>query len=188
MGSNKLAVGDQAPDFSATDIDGNLIQLSNYRDKSVLIVFFRYAGCPWCNLAIHRLALEYPMLKRENCEVIAFVQSSSESVQENIYDRHDLRPDFPIIADPEKKFYNLYGVRRSRQAAVRSISVIPQWIHSVNKLGYKQTSIDGDLLLVPAAFLVGARSQKLLQSDYGTSFYKYESFFGIYESLVFNPS
>lgn len=186
MGSNKIEAGQPAPNFGARDVFGKKIILSEYRKKAVLLVFFRYAGCPWCNLAIHRLALEYPMLKKENCEVIAFVQSDKNSIKENIYGRHAVKPEFPIIADPKMHFYKLYGVSSSYKAAFKSLAAIPDWTHAVREHGFKQTKIDGELFLVPAAFLVSSRTQEIAKADYGTSFYEFESFFKIYESLVFD--
>jgi peroxiredoxin Q/BCP len=188
MAREKFKRGQQAPEFTATDVKGNTIRLSDYSKKSVLLVFFRYAGCPWCNLAIHRLALEYPMLKKENCEVIAFVQSDKKSIDENIYGRHEVKPRFPIVADPDKEFYSLYGVHSSVKAGIKSVRVIPQWIHAVRKHGFKQKGIDGDLFLVPASFLVASRTQKIVKADYGTSFYEFESFFNIYELLTFKQA
>jgi peroxiredoxin len=40
-------VGDEAPDFSLTTLNGNSFTLSNYRGKVVFIFFFGYA-CPHC--------------------------------------------------------------------------------------------------------------------------------------------
>lgn len=187
MSKIKLRVGDVAPVFDTFDVQGKCVRLSDYKKKKyTLLVFLRYSGCPWCNLSIHRLAMEYPMLKAEKCEVIAFIQSTSEQVHKNIYGRHKVKPKFSIIADPDKAFYKQYGVERSpRAAAAHGMRAIPQWVHAVKNLGFKQKEIDGDLFLVPAAFLISSRNQRIKKAEYGTSFYDYESFFKIYESLTF---
>ncbi len=188
MAINKIEAGQPAPNFDTKDVFGKRINLSEYRKKAVLLVFFRYAGCPWCNLAIHRLALEYPMLKKENCEVIAFVQSDKNIIKENIYGRHAVKPEFTIIADPKMHFYKLYGVSSSYKAALKARQLYPTgFMPSVNMV-LRQTKIDGELFLVPAAFLVSSRTQEIDKADYGTSFYEFESFFKIYESLVFDQA
>lgn len=188
MANHKLNEGDTAPDFNAVDVLGKHIRLSDYKKHPLLLVFLRYAGCPWCNLAIHRLAMEYRMLKAEKCEVIAFIQSTDEQVQKNIYERHEVKPTFSIIADHEKEFYTLYGIKSSKKAAIKSIKSIPHWVHAVKDHGFKQTEIDGDLFLVPAAFLISSRTQKIVKADYGTSFYEFESFLNFYESLTFHEA
>ncbi len=190
MGKHKQTYkpGNKAPDFTATDVKGKEIRLSDYKEKSVLLVFLRYSGCPWCNLTIHRLALEYPMLKRKNCEIIAFIQSDVDSIKANIYSRHTVKPQFPILADQDKEFYNLYGIKSSPKAALKSLRHLPSWTQAVMKHDFKQTKVEGDIFLVPATFLVAAHTQKIVKSDYGTSFYELESLFSIYESLEFNEA
>ena len=170
MSNHSLAAGDMAPDFTVQDVKGKTITLSKYRDQSVLLVFLRYAGCPWCNLAIHRLALEYPMLHKQNCQIIAFVQSDSESICENIYERHEVTPQFPIIADPDKEFYKLYGVHSRPAAITKAIRAIPYWVHAVKAHGFKQTKMDGDLFMVPATFLISSKTGQIVEADYDGSF------------------
>jgi peroxiredoxin Q/BCP len=181
----QLTIGQKAPEFSVTNVLGKNVNLKRLYPSSILIVFLRYSGCPWCNLALHRLAMEYPLLKKQNCEVIAFIQSTPENVKENIYKRHAKRPPFPIVADQERKIYDLYGVQDSVAALGRSITKIPYWVHAVRKHGYKQTKIDGDFFLVPAMFLVSGRSGKILLESYGSSFYEHETFTLVYEKLGF---
>lgn len=188
MIQKQLVVGARALGFSTTDVLGNNVSLHNDACAYTLLVFLRYAGCPWCNLTIHRLTLEYPMLQKQKCRVVAFVQSTSENIKANIYDRHEHRPPFPIIADVQRKYYDLYGVTTSKLATAMSIKDIPYWLQSVYKLGFKQSDVDGDLFLVPAHFLVRSRDNKIVSSTYGSSFYENETFTKIYEPLIFDAT
>jgi peroxiredoxin len=181
----QLRPGDPAPQFRMEDALGHAVSLQDYKNKHVLLVFLRYSGCPLCNLSIHRLTMEYPMLSRNGCEVIAFVQSDAPAIKKHIYDRHKNRPQYPIIGDNQRKLYKKYGVRSSIRAAVLSIKDIPYWIKSAYGLNFKQTEIDGDLLLVPALFLVAPDTQTIVTADYGTSFYDHQTFTKIYEPLIF---
>ena len=180
-----IKIGDTAPDFTVKDVMGKKVELKSYHPKSVLVVFLRYSGCPWCNLALHRLSMEYDLLVKNNCEVIAFIQSSAENVQENIYKRHAHRPAFPIIPDQERKIYKKYGVSNSIKAAAKSITRIPYWVHAVREQGFKQKKIDGDFFLVPAMFLVSGHSGKILLASYSKSFYDHQTFTDVYEKLGF---
>lgn len=123
------------------------------------------------------------MLKRENCEIIAFIQSSQGNIKHNIYDRHVTRPPFPIIADYERKFYHLYGVSTSIKIVVKGITDIPFWVHAVKDHGFSQSKIDGKLFMVPAHFLISARSGKIIMADYNSSFYNHEAFTAIYNAM-----
>lgn len=181
----KLHAGDDAPQFKLVDVMGQNIDLSKYADTFVLVVFLRYSGCPLCNLTLHRLTLEYPMLKQNGCEVIAFVQSSADNIKRNIYDRQHT-PPYPIIADPARRMYDNYGVYTSTKAAVKSIVDIPYWLKSAFSLGYPQTEVDGEMLLVPATFLVNRGTQTVTKAHYNSSFYDHGTFTGIYEDLIFS--
>lgn len=175
-----------APDFTAKDVFGKTVKLSAKTRGYTLLAFLRYSGCPWCNLAIHRLSLEHKRLKELNCRIVAFVQSDASSIKENIYDRHQPRPQFPIIADDVMKYYKLYDVNVSVASTLGTITKIPYWLESVHKHGFKQRKMDGSLFLVPAWFLINHRTSEIVQYKKGVSFYNYETFTSIYDSLVFS--
>lgn len=173
------------PKFKATDVFGHKINLTDYIDDYVLLVFLRYSGCPWCNLAIHRLTLEYSRLKKDKCQIIAFVQSDKNSIIKNIYERHVSKPQFPIIADQQMKFYKQFGVDVSLLGTLKQITQIPQWLKSVRKLGFKQSNIDGNLFLVPAWFLINNKNGKIVKNEHGANFFDHESLATIYQTLTF---
>lgn len=181
----QLQVGDRALMFNTVDALGNPVDLAAHSSNFVLLAFLRYAGCPWCNLTIHRLAVEYPLLQKSHCQVIAVVQSTAGNIQRHIYDRHTIRPQFPIIADHSRILYDQYGIRPSLMAAGRSITDIPHWLNSVFTHGFRQAEVDGSLLMVPAMFLIAPRTQKLLIAEYSKSFYEHTTFTKVYDALTF---
>ncbi len=169
--NRRLIAGQIAPDFSLKDIYGNKVRLADYKYDKLLICFFRYAGCPWCNLAIHRLTMSYRALDELNLKIIAFIQSEPANIQRYIFDRHDPQPQFPIIADPDRTVYNLYGVNDSMSAAARSLVKLPDWLHASFGSNFKQGKVDGSLTLVPAQFLIGQNSHKIYKVNYGADYY-----------------
>lgn len=184
-----LKTGQPAPAIHAKDVFGATVDLGNFQKDYVLVAFMRYAGCPYCNLAIHRLSVEYAMLQQNGCDVVVFVQSEANEVIKNIYDRHELRPPFPIIADMAKRFYDMYGVQSSKRMFFDSqIKTLPYWLESVGKHGFKQGKMNGDHFLVPAMFLIRTKDQKIATAKYGTSFYDHETFTNIYEILNFDEA
>lgn len=167
----KLKPGQTAPDFAVEDITGRVIKLADYNGQKLLLCFFRYAGCPWCNLAIHRLIVEYPRFEQLGLKVIVFVQSQPENIKRYILERHIPPPPFPMIADPGRKIYQLYGVDDSLPAAVRSIRKIPSWLQAYAGHRFKQGKIDGSLTLVPAQFLIGQYDLKIYKAHYGADYF-----------------
>ncbi len=103
----------------------------------------------------------------------------------NIYERHAVRPGFSIVADQERKYYDLYKVQPSVVAAARSLSKIPHWVNAVKTHGFKQGEVDGNVFMVPALFLVDAPSRKIIKAEYSSNFYDHLTFTGIYEALTF---
>ncbi|MDA8596924.1 redoxin domain-containing protein [Candidatus Pacebacteria bacterium] len=167
--ATKLSNGDQAPHFSVTDINGEAVTISKQNEQKILLSFFRYSGCPWCNLAIYRLTQMAPDLENEGIRVVCFVQSPRESIVENVMNRHDPKPPFAIIADPEKTIYNQYAVEENALKYFTSLKQFPEWIHASFTHKFKQMSVDGDATLVPAQFLIDSDGT-IIKVHYGTDY------------------
>jgi peroxiredoxin len=106
----RLTSGQQAVAFTATTIDGETISLARFAGKPVLLMFFRYASCPMCNLRLHDLAQRYGDLHEQGLEVLALFHSSSESIRAHAGAR---RYPFRLIPDPKLEVYRRYGVETS---------------------------------------------------------------------------
>jgi peroxiredoxin len=66
-----LAVGAEAPDFSATTTDGKLRQFHprTFR-KPTVVIFYRGGWCPYCNTQLSDLRLVEPKLRQSGFEVV----------------------------------------------------------------------------------------------------------------------
>lgn len=180
----RLNVGDKVPDFWTRDINGNEVD-SRQIDGNTLLVFLRYAGCPFCNLAIHRLAHEYKLLKKNDCNVVAFVQSTESNIEEIIIKQQAAAPPFPIVSDQPQDIYKLFGVRaNAAKAAKYTAKNASHWLDATIRHGFKQGKLDGAAFMVPAYFLVDKHGIIQLV-NYDASFYEDEVFTPIYERLTF---
>lgn len=162
----RLQTGHLAPDFNTTDVAGTKISLGDYKNKYVLVSFFRYAGCPFCNLTLITLVNRYQNFANRGLKVVAFFQSDDESIDKYVSIK---RPPFPVIADPEKKIYNLYGVERSILGGIKTIPKVPGAIVAGLKNDVVQGKVNGDGFLMPAQFIIGPDA-KIITAYYGTSF------------------
>lgn len=184
MGKVKqLTIGTKAPNFEVISVKGKAIKLSEYAQQYTLIAFLRYSGCPWCNMAVHRLAYETALLNKSQCKIIAFIPSSEENIIHNIYERHAKKPTFPIIADQKTIIYDIYGVVPSVTKTIAHIKHLPHWVKAVRKEGYKQGSIDGSLFLAPAMFLLD-RETRIMRTDYNANLYDHDTFSSIYDAIA----
>ncbi len=108
MGLSKNSV---APLFKLNDVYGRLIDLSNYKNKRILLGFFRHAGCPFCNLRVHTLTRVHEELKAKDLEMIFFFESKGSVILRSTF--HQGVSPIPIISDPEKVWYGKYGLENS---------------------------------------------------------------------------
>ncbi|MEE8324904.1 MAG: peroxiredoxin-like family protein [Candidatus Humimicrobiaceae bacterium] len=162
-----LEKGQKAPDFKVNDIFGNEISLKDYNNKKLLISFFRYASCIFCNLRIHQLIQKYDELSRRGLEIISFFQSPKESILEFV-GKQDA--PFPIIADPDRSIYKKYHVEESNLKkfikGVAQKEKLNQARDLEKRLSLKNGKVEGNRFLVPADFLV-SENQIILQAYYG---------------------
>jgi len=186
MNPHRLKVGAHIPDFWTRDINGQEVDARNLKNTT-LFVFLRFAGCPFCNLAIYRLSHEHKLLKKNGCDVIAFIQSTGESIEEHVIAQQAMTPPFPIVPDQQQDIYKLFGVVPNAAKAARyTAKNASHWIDAVFTKKFKQTSFDGQAFMVPAYFLVGKDGVVQL-ANYDASFYEDEVFTPIYEHLTFGP-
>lgn len=168
----QLVPGKPAPDFTAVAVSGKTVSLADYKGKKLLICFFRYAGCPFCNLALHRLQVAVPQLEELGLNIVAFMQSEPENIQRYIYERHTPAPTFPIIADPDRTYYNLYGVQESVKPLSRAPLQIPSWLKATLWHGYKQGKIDGSVSMVPAHFMTDPYDGTIYKASYSSDYFQ----------------
>lgn len=147
----QLTPGQKAIDFEWTDITGKTINLSDYRGKKILLSFFRFAQCPFCNLHLNALSKRYDEFHASGLEIIAFIQSPLEAVKQ-MASRH--AAPFPILADYEEKIYSKYGITHSRAGMFKAMFLrAGTLIHAMLK-GYIPLKTEGDPALMPAEFLI----------------------------------
>jgi alkyl hydroperoxide reductase subunit AhpC len=125
-----LQIGDTAPDFSATTTSGE-IDFHKWIDNSWAILFSHPADfTPICTTELGRTAQLKAEFDKRNTKVI-FVSvndlSSHERWVKDINATQNTTVNFPVIADPDRKVAELYGMihpNASTTAPVRSVFFI----------------------------------------------------------------
>ncbi len=151
----KLEKNIVAPVFNLKDIFGRMINLNDYRDKKVLIAFFRHAGCPFCNLRVHMLQKVHEELKANGLEMIFFFESKEKVILRSTF--HQEVSPIPIISDPEKEWYNAYGLETSGfKSAISHLTGFAQAVLKAKSAGVPiHLMADGESIkTIPAEFLL----------------------------------
>ena len=147
----RIQTGQPAINFDVEDIFGNQISLNDFKDKKLLLAFFRYASCPLCNLRIHQLIQHYPTFETKGLHLLAFFQSPIESIRKYV-GKQDA--PFPIIADPNHNVYREYGVETSWTGFLKGSFRLVTLTAAARK-GFFPGKMEGKKSLIPADFLIG---------------------------------
>lgn len=105
--SMKLKAGDTAPDFVGKDQSGNEIRLSDFKGKKVVLYFYPKDDTPGCTAQACNLRDNYQALINSGFVVLG-VSGDDEKSHKKFAEKYDL--PFPLIADPDKKINETYGV------------------------------------------------------------------------------
>ena len=148
-----LAAGDYAPDFSTKCIDGNAINLSDYRGKKLMLSFLRHSGCPFSGLAMAQLRGNYKKLAwASKLDVIGVFQSPPEHINKDIVKR-DVAYPFTLLSDEDGILYKTYKIQGSLCGLVLGLANVKRSIRA-KKEGHRQGQIEGNLYTLPSDFLI----------------------------------
>ncbi|WP_113924839.1 thioredoxin-dependent thiol peroxidase [Cognataquiflexum aquatile] len=101
-----LAVGNPAPSFEAKDQNGNIIKLSDFKGRKVILYFYPKDATPGCTAQACNLRDNYEALQKAGFIVLG-VSSDSEKSHLKFIGKQNL--PFPLIADEDLKVHEAYG-------------------------------------------------------------------------------
>jgi peroxiredoxin Q/BCP len=149
----KVKEGQLAPDFKVTDIDGNNISLSQYKGKKIHLVFYRFSGCPICNLRFHEIDELDNMYRKNDVELISVYESSAK----NMCDMMAGEKFYSVmIPNQDSSLYSLYDLDRSKIGLLRFLLFnggISKVLKGM-KLFKKKVALDGHADRLEAEFLI----------------------------------
>jgi peroxiredoxin Q/BCP len=102
-----LKIGDQAPDFSTTDQQGNAVALKDFSGQKLVIYFYPKDNTPGCTTQACNIRDNYSALTKAGISIVG-VSADDETSHQKFITKFDL--PFPLLADTDKKMINDYGV------------------------------------------------------------------------------
>lgn len=102
-----LKTGMKAPWFEGTDQNGNLIKMSDFTGKKIILYFYPKDDTPGCTAEACNLRDNYDPLLEKGYAIVG-VSMDSESSHKKFAGKYSL--PFPLIADTSKKILDAYGV------------------------------------------------------------------------------
>ena len=101
-----IEIGQKAPEFNAKDQNGDIITLSQFKGKKVVLYFYPRDSTPGCTAQACDLRDNYNTLLEKGFVVLG-ISTDSEKKHQNFITKYDL--PFPLIADTDKVVHELYG-------------------------------------------------------------------------------
>ena len=136
---NKLKIGDKAPDFSATDQQGNSVSLAALTGKRVVLYFYPKDNTPGCTAEACSLRDGKSELEQMGFTIIG-VSPDSEKSHQNFIAKHNL--NFTLIADPDKTIAKTYGVWGPKKFMGRTYEGILRTTFIINEQGVIEKIFD----------------------------------------------
>lgn len=116
-----LEVGTRAPDFALTSAFGETVRLSESLTQGpVVLIFYRGAWCPYCNLQLHALKESQSHFQRYGAQLIAITPQTPDRSLEQY--KKDAYP-FQILSDLDDSVMKAYKLYFEVPEALRSLYI-----------------------------------------------------------------
>lgn len=103
----ELKQGDQAPQFTSKDQNGNSVSLSQFKGKKVVLYFYPKDNTPGCTAEACDFRDNYQGLVAKGIEVLG-VSVDDEKSHQKFITKFSL--PFTLLADTDQTIVNAYGV------------------------------------------------------------------------------
>ena len=127
-----LKEGDKAPMFTALNEKNELISLSSYLGKKVILYFYPKDMTPGCTAESCNLGENYELLQEKGFVILGVSPDSVKSHQKFI-DKYIL--PFSLIADESKEVINAYGVWGPKKFMGRSYDGVYRTTFVIDETG-----------------------------------------------------
>lgn len=114
-----LAIGSIAPDFSAVDQKGNKINLSEIKDKYVVLYFYPKDSSPGCTIEAKKFRDKYNEIVAQNAIIIG-VSTDNDSKHKSFTEDYTL--PFSLISDTDFTISKKYNALSNLNLLIKKIS------------------------------------------------------------------
>jgi thioredoxin-dependent peroxiredoxin len=106
MAGERLEPGDEAPDFTLPDADGNPVSLSALRGQKVIVYFYPAAMTPGCTKEACDFSENLPALNAVGLTVLGISPDAPAKLAKF---REKEGITFPLLSDPDRTALSAYG-------------------------------------------------------------------------------
>ena len=134
-----LREGDNAPDFTGLDQNGNAVSLSDYRGRKLILYFYPKDDTPGCTAESCNLRDNHTELKKKGFEILG-VSADDHKKHLKFIDKYQLT--FPLIADTDRKIIESFGVWGEKKFMGKTYDGIKRTTFIIDESGVIQKIIE----------------------------------------------
>ena len=159
-----VAVGEQAPDFTLTDLDGNQVTISSWRGQSAtVLVFYRGYWCPYC---ARQLAELRTLLKaNQRIRLLAVSVDDADQTRElvrKITSDGNGPVTYTMLSDPGHKVIDAYGLHDPTYDGTKFEGIPHPAVYVIDKNGtVTWAKVESDYKIRPSNSDIRAALDKL---------------------------
>ncbi|BBF42376.1 thiol peroxidase, Bcp-type [Lachnospiraceae bacterium KM106-2] len=127
-----LEVGTKAPEFTLPNQDGEMISLSDYKGKKVILYFYPKDNTPGCTKQACGFGELYSQFEEKNAVVIGISKDSTAS-HKKFVDKFSL--PFTLLSDPELQVLEAYDVWKEKNMYGRITMGVIRSTYVINEEG-----------------------------------------------------
>jgi peroxiredoxin Q/BCP len=121
--------GRKAPAFALKDQDGRTHRLADYAGRPVILYFYPKDDTPGCTMEACAFRDQLPRFTTKKAAVLG-VSILDEASKKRFADKYDL--PFPLLADPEHRVSDGYGVWQSKSMYGRTFMGIARTTYLID--------------------------------------------------------
>jgi len=107
-----IEIGMKAPEFTLADKNGNMVSLSDFCGKKVVLYFYPKDNTPGCTRQACAFAASFEAFRKDDVAVIGISRDSVASHQK-FAEKYNL--PFILLSDPELQAIQAYGVWQEKK-------------------------------------------------------------------------
>lgn len=134
-----LKQGDQVPNFSAKDEQGQLVSLEDFKGKKLIVFFYPKANTPGCTAEACNLRDHYKVLQDQGYELLG-VSADTSKQQLKFKDKYEF--PFRLLADEDKAVINAFGVWGPKKFMGKTYDGIHRTTFIIDEQGVVERVID----------------------------------------------
>ena len=127
-----LSIGDEVPDFSLKDADGNMVKKSDFKGKKYVVYFYPKDFTPGCTTEAAEFAHDYKKFKSAGIEIIGI---SKDDVDSHKKFGEKMKVPFILLSDTEAELAKKFGVWGKKEFMGREYMGVNRSTFLVNEKG-----------------------------------------------------